>query len=167
MRLSCRIRSGGTISWDVSGIPVTRESDKYQISVIETGDQLISQLTLTTDESDFVSYGCSAVNEMGSDYARIELVVNGNDCQYLIDNKITADVVETEFNEEFWYIIIGVLVILIIFALLGFCYILGRNKGVSNEELMKAANMRERAKENEYVKTQPPGNTCLSLVDTK
>ena len=88
MRLSCRIRSGGSISWDVSGIPVTRESDKYQISVIETGDQLISQLTLTTDESDFVSYGCSAVNEMGSDYARIELVVNGNDCQYLKDNKM-------------------------------------------------------------------------------
>ena len=85
----------------------------------------------------------------------------------MIDNKITADIVETEFNEEFWYIIIGVLVILIIFALLGFCYILGINKGASNEELMKAANMRERAKENEYVKTQPPGNTNFSLVDTK
>ena len=85
----------------------------------------------------------------------------------MIDNKITADIAETEFNEEFWYIIIGVLVILIIFALLGFCYILGRNKGASNEELMKAANMRERAKENEYVKTQPPGNTNFSLVDTK
>ena len=85
----------------------------------------------------------------------------------MVDNKITADIVETEFNEEFWYIIIGVLVILIIFALLGFCYILGRNKGASNEELMKAANMRERAKENEYVKTQPPGNTNFSLVDTK
>ena len=85
----------------------------------------------------------------------------------MIDNKIIADIVETEFNEEFWYIIIGVLVILIIFALLGFCYILGINKGASNEELMKAANMRERAKENEYVKTQPPGNTNFSLVDTK
>ena len=53
-----------------------------------------------------------------------------------------------------WYIIIAVLAVLIIIALLGFCFILGRRREKSNAELIKDANARERIKENEYVKEQ-------------
>ena len=48
-----------------------------------------------------------------------------------------------------WYIIIAVLAVLIIIALLGFCFILGRRREKSNAELIKDANARERIKENE------------------
>ena len=76
-----------------------------------------------------------------------------------------------------WYIIISVLAVLIILALLGFCFLLGRRREKSNLELIKVilasdwsihailcsdwlnpphqdANEREKVKENEYVKEQ-------------
>ena len=45
-------------------------------------------------------------------------------------------------DEEFWYVVIAVLSVLIIFALLGFCFILGRRREKSNAELIKTANER-------------------------
>ena len=59
-----------------------------------------------------------------------------------------------EINEEMWYIIISVLAVLIILALLGFCFLLGRRREKSNLELINDANEREKVKENEYVKEQ-------------
>ena len=45
-------------------------------------------------------------------------------------------------DEEFWYVVIAVLSVLIILALLGFCFILGRRREKSNAELIKTANER-------------------------
>jgi len=111
--------------------------EKYDILVTDTGYEYISELMIqNVEKDDFTSYGCEAANQMGYDYVRINL-----------------EQLE-EFNKEMWYIIISVLVLLIILATLGFCFLLGRRRrgdAKTNAELIKEAHERE-SKENEYVK---------------
>ena len=85
---------------------------------------------------------------------------------------ISLDILE-EINEEMWYVIICVLAVLIMLALLGLCFLLGRRREKSNAELIKDANEREKVKENEYVKEQcgaahgrmPRGPDPVSLIE--
>jgi len=139
VRLKCKIVSGmddNTISWDVNGKPLKDDLEKYDILVTDTGYEYISELMIqNVEKDDFTSYGCEAANQMGYDYVRINLE-------------------QLEFNNEIWYIIISVLVLLIILATFGFCFLLGRRRRVNaktNAELIKEALERE-SKENEYVK---------------
>ena len=57
-------------------------------------------------------------------------------------------------NEEKWYIIVGVLIVLIIISLLGLCFILGRRREKAVDELLKQASKVKMAEENEYTKPQ-------------
>ena len=64
------------------------------------------------------------------------LSVSSMDCKLVILEQTSL------VDEEFWYVVIAVLSVLIIFALLGFCFILGRRREKSNAELIKTANER-------------------------
>ena len=174
--LECRIQAGledNTISWDRAGRPVreTEEGGQLEIRsvvvrmmmmvvmmvirVTDTGTEYVSQLVIAAATAeDFVSYGCEATNMLGYDYVTMQLRKSGIKLKIFFWSRYISYYILEEFNEEMWYIIIAVLAVLIILALLGFCFILGRRREKSNAELIKDANARERIKENEYVKEQ-------------
>ena len=81
MTLSCKIESGledNTISWDMSGVPVRDDLEKYDIRVTDTGHEYISELVIKdADVDDFVSYSCHANNQMGYDSFTIHLKEKG------------------------------------------------------------------------------------------
>ena len=176
MVLECRIQAGledNTISWDRAGRPL-RETEEgghleirsvvvmmmivmmmIMIRVTDTGTEYVSQLVIAAATAeDFVSYGCEATNMLGYDYVTMQLRKSGIKLWIFFLSRYISYYILEEFNEEMWYIIIAVLAVLIIIALLGFCFILGRRREKSNAELIKDANARERIKENEYVKEQ-------------
>ena len=176
MVLECRIQAGledNTISWDRAGRPLreTEEGGHLEIRsvvvmmivmmmmmvirVTDTGTEYVSQLVIAAATAeDFVSYGCEATNMLGYDYVTMQLRKSGIKLYIFFWSRYISYYILEEFNEEMWYIIIAVLAVLIIIALLGFCFILGRRREKSNAELIKDANARERIKENEYVKEQ-------------
>ena len=75
--MECRTVSAGndnSISWDKNGIPIPMEEKRYDIRVIDTENEYISELFIeSSEESDFTSYGCKATNEIGSDYTVIKI----------------------------------------------------------------------------------------------
>ena len=63
-----------SISWDKNGIPIPKKDKRYDIRVIDTENEYISELFIgNSEESDFSKYGCKATNEIGSDYAVINM----------------------------------------------------------------------------------------------
>ena len=110
------------------------------------GQHYVSQLTIRRAElEDFGSYGCEATNQLGYDYVRIELRQEGGELSWS-PTKVLSKLAILEqtrlVDEEFWYVVIAVLSVLIILALLAFCFILGRRREKSNAELIKTANER-------------------------
>ena len=75
--MECRIISAGndeSISWDKNGIPIPKEDKRYDIRVIDTENEYMSELFIeNSEESDFSNYGCKATNEIGSDYTVIHM----------------------------------------------------------------------------------------------
>ena len=80
--MSCRIKNvdsslNNVIAWDKAGVPLGNESGKYEINIIETGEEHVSTLVIVAaDNEDFVSYGCAAHNNLGDDYATINLILS-------------------------------------------------------------------------------------------
>ena len=81
MSLSCRIQNvdsslNNLVAWDRAGVPLGDESGKYELSIVETGEEYVSNLIITAaDTEDFTSYGCAAHNRLGDDYATIDLIL--------------------------------------------------------------------------------------------
>jgi len=134
IRLECRIVSAGnddSISWDKNGIPISMEDKRYDIRVIDTENEYISELFIQSSEaSDFSNYGCKATNEIGSDYTVIKM--------------------EEEKNEEsldILYIVIGIFAIVILLLLLTLAIVLFKRRNRSNMKLIEIANDQSKRRE--------------------
>jgi len=134
IRLECRMISAGnddSISWDKNGIPIPKKDKRYDIRVIDTENEYISELFIeNSEESDFSKYGCKATNEIGSDYAVINM--------------------EEEKSEErldVLYIVIGIFAIVILLLLLTLVIVLCKRRNKSNMKLIELANDQSKRRE--------------------